>query len=320
MYATSGAGLALQIGTALSPTLSCAGLSTFSGGVGQEPVWRADAAGMDEQPDQPPERSRRTYLTCVVLVLCCLMALVTVIVVVSIASAGPAMAARVSAGSPASRTWQWPLQPLPTVLRGFAPPAQRWESGHRGVDLAAWVGQPIHAAGSGVVSYAGMLAGRGVVAVSHGALRTTYEPIRATVRAGQRVTAGQVIGTLEDRPGHCVPRGCLHWGLLRGREYLNPLLLLRRGPSRLLPVWGASPGSMASTRGPSGAASTPPAQPGALASSRGPANRPPTRPTAETVLAGTATLGLAVGLGSLIVEKHRRGSQAERTARPPPGV
>ncbi|MCG7207085.1 M23 family peptidase, partial [Streptomyces arenae] len=42
---------------------------------------------------------------------------------------------------------------------------------------------------------------------------------------------------------HCGAGACVHWGLLRGETYLDPLLLLppwllNRGPSRLLPVLG----------------------------------------------------------------------------------
>lgn len=125
----------------------------------------------------------------------------------------------------------------PEVTRGFEPPVGPYEPGHRGVDLAAAPGTPVLAAGPGVVGYAGMLAGRGVVTVVHpGGLRTTYEPVRAGVRPGQHVSAGTVLGTLE--PGHpgCPRRACLHWGLLRGHTYLDPLSLLRHGPMRLLPL------------------------------------------------------------------------------------
>jgi hypothetical protein len=136
----------------------------------------------------------------------------------------------------------WPLSPRPEVIRGFDPPDAPWGAGHRGVDLAASVGQEVRTAADGVVSFAGQLAGRGVVAVVHGAVRTTYEPVTPVVAVGDRVTAGIVIGHVQGGSTHCLPvMPCLHWGLLRGREYLNPLSLLRRGPSRLLPVWGVPP-------------------------------------------------------------------------------
>ncbi|HWS31504.1 MAG TPA: M23 family metallopeptidase, partial [Actinoplanes sp.] len=105
-------------------------------------------------------------------------------------------------------------------------------------DLSAGAGSVVRSAGGGTVVYAQRLAGRGVVSVAHaGGLRTTYEPVTATVTAGASVAAGDPIGTVE--PGHpgC-PGACLHWGLRRGDVYLDPLLLLGLGRVRLLPLVG----------------------------------------------------------------------------------
>jgi murein DD-endopeptidase MepM/ murein hydrolase activator NlpD len=132
--------------------------------------------------------------------------------------------------------WQWPLRPRPEVVRGFDPPAQPWLSGHRGVDLLGHAGQPVYAAGAGTVTFAGMVAGRGVVTVSHGDLRTTYEPLHVSVGVGDQVSSSDVLGNLALIGGHCLPRACLHWGLLRGQQYLNPLSLVGAGPVRLLPL------------------------------------------------------------------------------------
>lgn len=87
-----------------------------------------------------------------------------------------------------------------------------------------------------------MVAGRGVVSIDHGGgLRTTYEPLIAQVSAGQRVALGAVIGLL--LPGHTGCAGaCLHWGLRRGAEYLDPLGLLTSGRVRLLPWEGRAVG------------------------------------------------------------------------------
>lgn len=138
------------------------------------------------------------------------------------------------AAAPSPR-WGWPLAGRPRVLRGFAPPAQPWLAGHRGADLAASPGAEVRAAGAGTIGYAGPLADRGVVTVLHpGGLRTTYLPVRPSVGRGRAVTTGEVIGVLQDVPGHC-PTACLHWGLLRDRAYLDPLLLLGHGQVRLLP-------------------------------------------------------------------------------------
>lgn len=122
------------------------------------------------------------------------------------------------------------------MLRRFTPPAQPWLTGHRGVDLATTPGSEVRAAGAGRVGYAGPLAERGVVTVLHpGGLRTTYLPVRSSVRRGQAVDRGEVIGVVQDVPGHC-PATCLHWGLLRDHLYLDPMLLLGQGQVRLLPL------------------------------------------------------------------------------------
>lgn len=110
------------------------------------------------------------------------------------------------------------------------------------MDLAGRPGQPVRAALPGQVSFAGVIAGRGVVVVNHGVTRTTYEPVTAAVPRGTAIDAGQVIGHVQ-RPGsHCFPQVCLHWGWLRGDVYLDPLQLVGVRPVRLLPLWGAGAG------------------------------------------------------------------------------
>ena len=135
----------------------------------------------------------------------------------------------------------WPLQPPTEVVRPFDPPDSPYGAGHRGVDLLGHVGQPVLSALPGTVSWAGSLAGRGVVVVDHGATRTTYEPVSATVPVGTPVAAGTPVGTLELAGSHCFPRACLHWGWLEGETYLDPLRLVGGGPVRLLPLWRETP-------------------------------------------------------------------------------
>jgi murein DD-endopeptidase MepM/ murein hydrolase activator NlpD len=200
--------------------------------------------------------------------LCCLL-LATCLTLVTPpveAATGPAPA----------RAGVWPLLPRPAIASRFDPPASRWGAGHRGVDLAGSAGQSVRTSLGGTVTFAATLAGRGVVVVDHGAVRTTYEPVSASVRVGQQVGRGARIGILQRASSHCFPQACLHWGLLQGETYLDPLSLVGAGPIRLLPLDGApGPGPAVSTApaafsGP--ASRSPAAAPLRLAG--GPAGRP----------------------------------------------
>jgi murein DD-endopeptidase MepM/ murein hydrolase activator NlpD len=184
--------------------------------------------------------------------------------------------------------WQWPLRPTPRVLRGYDPPPQRWLSGHRGVDLAARPGQPVYAAGAGRVGYAGRLAGQGVVTVLHGALRTTYLPVRPSVRPGEPVALGHRLGSVEDVRGHCGQYLCLHWGLRRGLTYLDPLSLLGIGTIRLLPRW-TSPADHDSGSSPP-ATAAPPTDAGGT----------PIKPVAATMASATMTAGGGAVAGAIL--------------------
>lgn len=133
-------------------------------------------------------------------------------------------------------SYGWPVSP-PQVVRRFDPPPQPWLAGHRGVDLAAAPAAEVRAAGSGTVIFAGAVAGRGVVSIAHpGGLRTTYEPVTATVAVGAQVARGDPIGVLDAGHPGCPVTACLHWGLRRDDAYLDPLALLGLGRVRLLPL------------------------------------------------------------------------------------
>ncbi|MFD3530879.1 M23 family metallopeptidase [Streptomyces sp. NPDC058664] len=138
----------------------------------------------------------------------------------------------------------WPVPPPPpVVLRGWQPPAGPYAAGHRGADLAAPPGTPVLAPAAGTVTFAGPVGGRGVLTLTlpdtgTPPLRTTFSPVTPLVGKGTRVRAGTPIARVATGT-HC-PESCLHWGLLRGDVYLNPLALTRRAPSRLLPTGGRS--------------------------------------------------------------------------------
>jgi murein DD-endopeptidase MepM/ murein hydrolase activator NlpD len=138
--------------------------------------------------------------------------------------------------------WRSPLEPL-VVVRGFDPPAGPYAPGHRGVDLGGSTDQPVLAASDGVVTFAGQVGGIHTISISHGTLRTTYQPVwLTTVQVGMAVAGGDVVGRLAPFGSHCVPAPCLHWGAIRGEEYVDPLGLLNPAPSRLLPYWHSEVG------------------------------------------------------------------------------
>ncbi|MGW5866847.1 peptidoglycan DD-metalloendopeptidase family protein [Streptomyces sp. NPDC055239] len=237
---------------------------------------------------------RRSLGRVPVIVVVLVLVLVLLTVALTTAAVLPAVAADPGREPVPKVAGAWPVGVRPSVVRGWEPPASEYGRGHRGVDLAAAPGTVVRAVAPGRVSFAGRVAGRGVIAVELAGsgdppLRTTYGPVRATVKKGAEVATGEALGVLELPTGptgptgppaptaptapaaHC-PSSCLHWGLLRADTYLNPLSLLPpwllgHGASRLLPVidvpvlrlmppWAGVPHGRAGGRG------TPPPGPG----------------------------------------------------------
>jgi murein DD-endopeptidase MepM/ murein hydrolase activator NlpD len=148
------------------------------------------------------------------------------------------MPASGSATAPVAATgYLAPLAGAIVVTRPFVAPLTRYGPGHRGVDLASTEDEPVRAAGPGVVTFAGVIAGRGVVVIAHpDGVSTEYEPVTAQVGRGAVVIAGQIVAVVHGTHGACALGGCLHWGARRGGEYFDPMLLLRPlGVVRLLP-------------------------------------------------------------------------------------
>jgi murein DD-endopeptidase MepM/ murein hydrolase activator NlpD len=161
----------------------------------------------------------------------------TAVTTLAWALALPASPAGTPGGSPvANSVYSAPLSGRLDVVRPFDPPAHRFGAGHLGVDLRAVAGEVVHAAGAGVVRFAGAVAGRGVVVIAHpDGITTEYEPVAPAVRAGAPIRAGQPIGVLRGSHRGC-PGACLHWGAARDGAYLDPLSLLAPlGPVVLLP-------------------------------------------------------------------------------------
>lgn len=227
------------------------------------------------------------------------------------------------------QVWVWPLLPAPRVLRAFDNPAKPWLPGHRGVDLAALPGQPVLAAAAGIVVFAGPLAGRGVVSIEHGGIRSSYEPVVPLVKPGDPVVVGQPVAVVAPAPLHCRAHICLHWGAFESlsvpRRYLDPRLLVHAGPVRLVPTGTVlRAGAPADHRGPSVSETANAASagwaPAALNSTRSPASGPPLGADALLRPDHAISPGQAVRRGRAAEPRPARARDAERlvTAALPP--
>ena len=103
---------------------------------------------------------------------------------------------------------------------------------------AASDGGPVASPESGTVSFVAVVVDRPVITVDHGnGLRRSFEPVRSSLAKGDAVAKGDVLGTLIT--GHCGATPCVHWGVRREDEYLNPLeFVMDLRPSVLLPLAG----------------------------------------------------------------------------------
>ncbi|MEO7722573.1 MAG: M23 family metallopeptidase [Pseudolysinimonas sp.] len=138
-------------------------------------------------------------------------------------SGSPASAA---AGPPVAElgTWSWPVSGAHALARPYVAPAGPYGAGHRGIDIRAPAGASVLAPADGVVHFAGFVVDRPVLSLEHsGGVLSSFEPVQTTLVAGDRVSRGQVIGTL--LVGHCAS-ACLHFGVRVDGEYVNPLLFL----------------------------------------------------------------------------------------------
>lgn len=177
---------------------------------------------------------------------------VVIVALLLITVLGPAGGAGASAHEPvadvslAARGWIWPF-PAARITRAYLAPAHEYAPGHRGIDLEALVTDSIDGAdavlapASGVVAFAGEVAGRPLITVDHrGGLVTTLEPVQTSLLPGSTVEQGTPVGVLASG-GHAMA-GTLHFGVRLDGEYINPLLLLDGVPRAvLLPCCGPLP-------------------------------------------------------------------------------
>src|SRR5499425_598008 len=102
---------------------------------------------------------------------------------------------------------------------------------HRGVDIKAPRGTPVHAAAAGTVAFSGPQSSYGrVIKIDHpNGLRTIYaHNSRNFVKVGERVNAGEVIGAV-GQTGHATTNH-LHFEVRRHGVARDPLPLLHVAP------------------------------------------------------------------------------------------
>lgn len=126
-------------------------------------------------------------------------------------------------GANAAPSADWPIGGawvrLPVI------PDPDWLPGHRGLDLAGYVGQLVRSPVSGNVFWVGEVNHVPAITIrSSGGLKHTLQPVRSNLAAGDPVSRGEPVGTIS-AGNHCRV-ACLHWSVREGRQYLDPRWLL----------------------------------------------------------------------------------------------
>ena len=136
-----------------------------------------------------------------------------------------------------------------SVVRGFDARAGPYGPGHRGIDVAASVGEVVRAPAAGEVVFAGPVAGTTWVSirVAPGAV-VTVGPLLDEVAPGGRVRARAPLGRVAPghEPGPVGGAESLHLSLRVDGEYLDPLAYLVDRPRPRLapsPAPGGLPGA-----------------------------------------------------------------------------
>lgn len=140
-----------------------------------------------------------------------------------------------TAGDGTGAAWAWPVDSPHPVVRPFIAPKTTYSAGHRGIDIAAYVGAILRSPADGVIHFSGFVVDRSLVSIDHGGgLISTFEPVFPALAEGTVVHRGEQIGALQS--GHC-GAPCLHFGVRLNGQYVSPLNYLGGIPhSVLLPT------------------------------------------------------------------------------------
>lgn len=129
--------------------------------------------------------------------------------------------------------WQWPVSGERSIIRDYDAPSSAYAAGHRGIDLPVTVGTNVVAPVESVVSFAGVIAGRGILTLRTGDIQISFEAVDAHVHEGDHVTAGEVIAT-SSTGTHCE---CLHVGVRKAGAYLSPMAYFSNIAPAVLQAW-----------------------------------------------------------------------------------
>jgi Peptidase family M23 len=237
-----------------------------------------------------------------------------------ILTSSPALLAFFVLSPPAWAAWVWPLRG--EVITPYSNGNDPYASGqHRGLDIGGETGQPVVAAASGSVRFAGT-AGSSGVTVSIRTLDgfdTSYLHLSsASVREGQSVQAGERIGAVGTSGMRSAERPHLHFGVREAgsrHAYRDPLAFLPAGPPAAEnPPAAPAPETEPAPLAPAPAPVTVPKGRRALARRGATIRRP--RPSAQPAPARErVTAGGRVGAGQRAPAGRRVPS---RVAAPPP--
>jgi len=99
---------------------------------------------------------------------------------------------------------------------------------HKGVDLGAPIGTPVHVTADGVVRFAGQMSGFGlVVMVEHGGLETLYAHLsKMYVHPGQEIRRGELVGAVGTTGRVTAPH--LHYEVHDNGRPVNPYQYLAK--------------------------------------------------------------------------------------------
>jgi hypothetical protein len=125
-------------------------------------------------------------------------------------------------------SFQWPARGAITCP--FSPPRGKYGAGgHAGIDIALARGNEVRASADGMVSFAGGTPlGLCVSVIHEGGFKTTYVSLGSvTVRRGQDIAGGQVLGTSDGSKDRSSSSPHLHFGMYLNGVAIDPMPLLQ---------------------------------------------------------------------------------------------